>query len=59
MLLLQREQDTIPSPAVSQSVIWESGGLWETARLQFPMQAAGVVEAKLTLLGQRSCVFVG
>ncbi len=59
MLLLKWEQDTIPSPLVSQSVshLGNRWGLWETARLQFPMQAAGVVEALLTLMGQGMCVW--
>lgn len=49
MLLLKWEQDTIPCLLVSQSVshLGNQWGLWETARLQFPTQAAGVVEAVL------------
>ena len=39
MLLLQREQDTIPSRAVSQSVIWESGGI--VGDCQAPIPHAG------------------
>ncbi len=55
MLLLIWEQDTIPSLLVSQVSHWgNQWGLWETVRLQFPSQAAGVVEAMLTLMGQKS-----
>lgn len=31
----------------------------DTARLQFPVQAAGVVEAMFTLLGHKSSMFGG
>lgn len=54
MLLLKLEQDTIPSPLVSQSVIWETDG--DCGRLpgsNSPLLDAGVVEAMLTLTGQK------
>ena len=57
MLLLKWEQDTIPSQSVSH--LGNRWGLWETARLQFPVLAAGVVEAMLTLVGQREVCLGG
>lgn len=47
------------SLSVSHSVIGETDwGFEETARLQFPMQAAGVVEAKLTHGTEGHCMCV-